>query len=155
MNDSKASRIPGLLPAPILVATIVLLAILAVQWRTSEAQEGVTYDNLCLEDAYGDRVNCTANDFGITRIEFMDVTQPCRFPGDTAKVRLLLTAAVGSPERTTLRRLDRDHRSRTPATAAPGTLAFLNRLVLFAASECYENRTALKRKRTLILLIDT
>ena len=99
MDESKTACRPGFLPVPILVAVIMVLAVMAIHWRTSEAQEGVAYDNLCLEDAYGGKVNCTANDSGATNIEFISVTKPCQFVGDTATVRLLLTAVVGSPER--------------------------------------------------------
>ncbi len=99
MDESKATRRSEIVPMPFLVAIIMVLAVMATHWRTSEAQEGVTYDNLCLEDAYGSKVNCTANDFGVTDIEFISVTEPCEFEGDTATVRLLLTAVVGSPER--------------------------------------------------------
>jgi len=58
-----------------------------------------THDDLCMEDAYEKKVVCTANDFGITDVEFIEVADPCEYIGDTATVRVLLTAGVGSPER--------------------------------------------------------
>ena len=65
----------------------------------SVAQEGVTFDTLCMEEAFEKKTVCTANDFGITAIEFIEVVDRCEFLGDTATVRVRFTAAVGEPER--------------------------------------------------------
>lgn len=99
MNETKRRRPVMWVLAAILIGGLLPVLILVLSTQAAAAQEGVTYDRLCMEDAYGGSVNCTANDFGITSIEFLEVLDPCTFEGDTATVRMLLTAKVGSPER--------------------------------------------------------
>jgi hypothetical protein len=99
MNEKKRRRPVIWILVAIMIGGILPILILVMTAQSVVAQEGVTYDNLCLEDAFGGNVNCTANDFGITDIEFIEVIDPCTYIGDTATVRMLLTADVGSPER--------------------------------------------------------
>ena len=56
------------------------------------------FDNNCLLAASG-LDGCTANDFGITNIELLNVVTPCTGEGTTATVSMRLTALVGSPQR--------------------------------------------------------
>ncbi len=82
-----------------IVFSMIPLLILWFSARPLSAQSPVLSDRNCLRDAYGSIVNCTANDFGITDIRFYSLSDPCTGPTDTATVKLLMTAAVGSPER--------------------------------------------------------
>jgi hypothetical protein len=99
MEERKARRPVMWIAMAILSGGLLTVLLFVLSTGVSVAQEGVTYDTLCMDDAYEKKTVCTAKDFGITAIEFVEVVDRCEFEGDTAEVRVLLTAAVGEPER--------------------------------------------------------
>lgn len=78
---------------------LLLVALFVVSFGGSvQAQDPIPSDTNCIVDA-GGAGGCTANDFGITDIQLLDVQTPCTGAGSTATITMKVFAFTGSPER--------------------------------------------------------
>lgn len=86
----------GWMLATVAIAGLLVVALFVLSFGGSAyAQDS---DTNCMLAASG-LDGCTANDFGITDIDLLNVVSPCTGLGTTAMVTMRLTATVGSPER--------------------------------------------------------